>query len=216
MHIAITKDITIDIPKAGLLVALMHLAGAIGMATPLRDVFLLLTPLHLMATAALLLFHQERWTMRFIWFIVAVTVMTFFTEVAGVLTGFVFGAYDYGRILGLKLLGTPLLIGVLWFVLIYATISTMHRLKWSSSLKALIAGLIMVVMDVFIEPVAIALDFWQWEGDAIPLQNYVAWFVISFIIARVAFALNIPTSNKLAPYVLGAQFAFFVILGILL
>ena len=37
----------------------------------------------------------------------------------------------------------------------------------------------MVLLDIMIEPVAIELDFWQWEGGNIPLQNYLMWFIVA-------------------------------------
>jgi putative membrane protein len=30
----------------------------------------------------------------------------------------------------------------------------------------------MTALDYFVEPVAMALGFWHWENDVIPLQNY--------------------------------------------
>jgi uncharacterized membrane protein len=42
------------------------------------------------------------------------------------------------------------------------------------------AALLMVALDVLIEPVAVALDFWQWENAVIPIQNFVMWFANGF------------------------------------
>jgi putative membrane protein len=40
----------------------------------------------------------------------------------------------------------------------------------------------MTALDYFVEPVAMALGFWHWENDVIPLQNYMMWFITSLVI----------------------------------
>jgi putative membrane protein len=39
----------------------------------------------------------------------------------------------------------------------------------------------MTALDYFVEPVAMALGFWHWENDVIPLQNYDV-FITSLVI----------------------------------
>jgi putative membrane protein len=41
---------------------------------------------------------------------------------------------------------------------------------------------LMTALDYFVEPVAMALGFWHWENDVIPLQNYMMWFITSLVI----------------------------------
>ncbi|MGB0423984.1 MAG: carotenoid biosynthesis protein, partial [Flavobacteriales bacterium] len=48
---------------------------------------------------------------------------------------------------------------------------------WTS----LFSALAMTSLDFFIEPVAIQLDFWWWNETSIPLNNYLTWFVASFL-----------------------------------
>jgi putative membrane protein len=40
----------------------------------------------------------------------------------------------------------------------------------------------MVGVDVFIEPVAMANDFWSWKDDVVPMQNYLGWGILSFLL----------------------------------
>lgn len=60
---------------------------------------------------------------------------------------------------------------------------TQPRLWWQVSL---LTGLIAVVLDLFIDPVAVAAGYWVWfvEGTVyygIPLLNFVGWFVLMFL-----------------------------------
>jgi len=60
---------------------------------------------------------------------------------------------------------------------------TQPRLWWQ---VPLLTALIAVVMDLFIDPVAISAGYWVWlvQGTVyygIPLLNYVGWFVLMFL-----------------------------------
>ncbi len=60
---------------------------------------------------------------------------------------------------------------------------TQRRLWWQ---VPLITGVNAVVLDLFIDPVAVAAGYWVWfvQGTVyygIPLLNYVGWFVLMFL-----------------------------------
>ena len=50
--------------------------------------------------------------------------------------------------------------------------------KW---VLALLSSVLMVLIDMVIEPIAPELDFWKWENNVIPLSNYRDWFLIGII-----------------------------------
>ena len=61
------------------------------------------------------------------------------------------------------------------------------RLRWQAPL---LAGLIAVLLDLFIDPIAVAAGYWMWMAPAnvyyeIPLLNFVGWFVL-MVLAPVA------------------------------
>jgi uncharacterized membrane protein len=60
------------------------------------------------------------------------------------------------------------------------------------SAEAAVVGVIAMLYDAVLEPFATRVKgYWQWVGTgAVPLQNYVAWFLI----ASVLVALFAPTS----------------------
>ncbi len=110
---------------------------------------------------------------------------TWTIEAIGVNSGEIFGAYDYGNALGLKILDTPPIIGINWAILVLGTgywlILSSLKIK-NTILFSFLGAIIMTILDILIEPVAIKLDFWHWKTQTPPLQNYLAWFLISFLL----------------------------------
>jgi len=124
----------------------------------------------------------------------------------------IFGEYQYGAVLGFQVFEVPLIIGLNWFMLSYAIGAMVNR--YVRIAKPLIAAVLMVILDVIIEPVAVKLDYWSWVGDSIPLQNYLGWFVISLII-QFSFQQLLPqTHSKIAIPLILSQIGYFI--GILL
>lgn len=196
-----------------LLVA-MHMAGVIGLSIEsTREIFQLLTPFNLVATAAIVLHFEEFKNKTYFGFIFMCFAIGFGVEVAGVATGIIFGEYSYGPTLGYKLFDVPLLIGVNWIVLSYCTRMAAQRFLTQPLLIALLASAMMVVLDFFIEPVAIKYDFWAWSNESIPLQNYFAWFITSFIIQLIGFKIAPNLNNQLAIKLLVVEVLFFVALN---
>ncbi len=152
--------------------------------------------------------------------IVLIFSLTVALEILGVLTGKVFGEYQYGVALNLKLKDVPLVIGLNWVLLVFATKSTVHLLFKNHLqkvfLKNLVAGLLLVSIDFFIEPVAIILDYWQWNGGAIPLQNYIAWFLISQIAYLIIDYSKIEIRSKILSQLYLIMLCYFILLRYLL
>ena len=66
------------------------------------------------------------------------------------------------------------------------------KIYYKSTLKlALCVALLMVFFDLFMEPAAGMLDYWTWVDSRIPLQNYLAWFGLSFIFAIIGIGVNL-------------------------
>lgn len=189
---------------------LMYLAGLIGLNVPLTaSLFQILTPFNLVASLGLLLLFHTDFRPSF-WAYCAVTFSVgFLVEVAGVHTGAIFGEYAYGEVLGFKIVEVPIIIGTNWLMLTYLCGSVTDRLPVALAVKVLIAAGLMTLLDFVIEPVAVRLDFWQWQGGTIPLQNYLAWYGISAVLFFLYFKMPFQKKNGLAPLLLGLQFLFF-------
>lgn len=194
---------------------IFYTVGIVGLILPqTRDFFILLVPFNLLMNILLLLLYHGKITSRFIWPAVVIYLAGFFVEVVGVETGVIFGAYAYGPTLGPRIFHTPLMIGVNWLMLVYGSLVISSRFLDSRYFRVLIAAVLMVVYDFALEPAAIDLDMWDWGGP-VPFQNYIGWFVISFILAWFADITGmVNRSNKIAAPLFFIQLGFFVILDL--
>ncbi|AKD02764.1 carotenoid biosynthesis protein [Pontibacter korlensis] len=199
------------LPVAVAILVIFHGVGFWGFLFSGRpEYFQELTPMNLLLTNALLFAFHRHWSVAFILFAVLVSAVGYFSEVLGVHTGLLFGDYAYGAALGLKVWEVPLLIGLNWLMLVYTTghISNFIRLPWL--VKALLGALLMVLLDIFIEPVAMQFDFWSWSGADIPLSNFIGWFMIATGLHVYFQKAPMYKENKLAPYVFLVQLLFFI------
>ena len=200
-----------------LVITVFYAVGIIGMMIPaFRPAFQMLTPFHLLLSLGILfLFHRD-WNLGFLIFAAAAFLLGYGSEVMGVHTGFPFGNYSYGPVLGFQLFEVPLMIGVNWLLLVYMTGNLFKERVSNDLLAAALSASLMVLLDVAIEPVAVALDFWTWEGDIIPLSNFIGWFGVAFLIQLIYRKVVFDKSNAISFYLLLHMAAFFVLLNLLL
>jgi len=191
--------------------------GVAGLSIPFtRDLFQALIPLTLLMNLALLFIFHGKLTGAFWWKVGVIYLFGFFIEMIGTNTGVVFGEYAYGPSLGPKVLHTPLMIGVNWVMLVYASLVIMSRYFENRYFRVLMAAVLMVVYDFALEPAAVAFDMWSWGGP-VPLQNYIAWLVISFVLIYFADLTRlVNVKNKIAPSLFYIQFGFFITLDIIM
>lgn len=198
-------------------VLILHLVGIAGLYWEAsRPFFQLITPLHLVLVTGLLLVFHTGFNRHFLVFAFNAFAIGMVTEIVGVNTGLIFGEYHYGPVLGPKILGVPVMIGVNWFLMVYVTGGVWYRILENDILAALAGAVLMVAMDLSMEPVAIKLDFWQWETGGIPLSNYLSWFFIAFVIQMLYRKLTFPRDNKLNFFVFINLLLFFFVLAIIL
>jgi len=196
--------------------SLYYTVGVIGLSLEMtRNLFQSLIPFTILLSLYFLwLFHQNPGRKSYIAWLV-IFLAGYFVEVLGVNTGVIFGVYEYGNSLGFKLLETPLIIGANWLLLIYscyALVGILTRDKW---LGALAGSALMVLYDFALEPIAIKFDMWNWHLAPVPIQNYVAWFLVSFLFFMIFNLFIKKIENKIAPAVFIIQFMFFIILNVI-
>ena len=198
------------------MVLVYYAVGLTGLILPAtRELFIKLTPFSLLLSLGLLLLYHPSYQRRFWLSFVLIFLSGFLVEVAGVRTGLLFGTYQYGDTLGWKLFHTPLLIGVNWLMLVYCTGYIAGRFVESIYFRSIVAAALMVVYDFALEPAAIRLDMWSWEGGAVPLQNYLAWFFIAFGLNYLAGRMGIYQGhNKVATPLFFIQMVFFILLDV--
>lgn len=198
------------ISGAIIFLAIFHLVGLVGLhLDSTRPLFQSLVFFNLILSAAVLLAFHGSWNLRFGIFVFAVFWLGYLVEVVGVSTGAIFGDYQYGAALGPKVAGVPPLIGLNWLILVYCTGTIARRITpvlWSG---AAIGAALMVLLDVLIEPMAIRYDFWTWAGSHIPLLNYFAWYLISYLMLLGYYSLDDEPDNPIASPLYVIQVVFF-------
>jgi len=158
----------------------------------------------------LLMHHQTKYDAKTIIVFSFIYVAGLCIEIIGVKTGKVFGIYHYGSSLGPKIFGTPLIIGLNWLFLVYASASLVEKFKIPDLFKSFLSAALMVVYDIVTEQVAGTLDIWHWENQSIPLQNYVAWFGLALIFVITLKIFRIKTTNPVAFLLFISQFLLFL------
>ena len=140
-------------------------------------------------------------------------------EWLGVYSGWPFGTYFYAETLGIKVFQIPLIIGVNWLLLLHTSQEVITKFLESFSpkifkeinksqiskntissipqtiLKASLVAALMLLIDYLIEPHAAELDYWHWFNDVIPLNNYLAWLLISFCCSLILSLAKSPRSS---------------------
>lgn len=180
------------------------------------DLFTRMIPLTLLASITVLLAFHPKWEKRHVLVFALIALLGFLIEVAGVATGIVFGEYQYHYALGFKIFGTPPIIGINWLMLIYAVYGIFEFQQLPAWLKIFGGASLMVAYDIILEPVAIALNMWSWGGSEIPIQNYVAWFVISAVFLSIMYLTRIRVNNPISKHMFMVQMVFFMALNIYL
>ncbi|HMP29370.1 MAG TPA: carotenoid biosynthesis protein, partial [Saprospiraceae bacterium] len=84
----------------------------------------------------------------------------FIVEIIGVQSGLLFGTYYYGEVLGWKILDTPIVIGINWFLVTYAVNQLVDFLKLNKLGHSFVAASAITALDYLIEPDAIKLGMW--------------------------------------------------------
>lgn len=210
------KNISIENRWIGLLL-LFYFFGLLGMALPeYRDFFLPLTPLNLLLTLVVFYKVNNNFSGKFLVLSAAIFLIGFSVEAVGVATGVLFGSYEYGAPFGFKIFETPLMIGVNWLFLALSTYGIVQHFTKKAFLLILVPPLLMTGLDVLVEPIAIKLDFWSWENDVIPFQNYVMWFITSLAIHSIVYFFKPTINAKISFVILAVQVFFFGVLNLIL
>jgi putative membrane protein len=196
------------------LLILFYTIGAIGFMTPcLSSMFFQLTPIALLTTFFLmLLYHENRYNLKTIFLFVFIYLFGFIIEIIGVKTGVIFGSYSYGSGLGLKLWETPLIIGVNWLLLTYTTHSLVSKWNIVPFLRITLASGMMLIYDLILEQAAPFMDMWSFSNLEVPIQNYIIWFLLSFLFHTLLTLFKIDTRNKMASKIFIIQLLFFTVL----
>ncbi len=170
--------------------------------------------------AAFRILSDKKIRIRLLGWSILVIIGSFAIEWIGVKMGKIFGHYAYGETLQPIFLGVPMAIGFAWLCMLLTSTAVVQRIlpKFSNYhflLQAISISLLMVLFDLVMEPAAMKLGYWTWQDGSIPIQNFIAWFGISFIFALIALPMGL-FKTKLPAIVFHAYFAQLVYFGMVI
>jgi uncharacterized membrane protein len=126
-------------------------------------------------------------------FTLSATVSWIFEEI-GVSTGWVYGHYHYGNLLGPKLGLVPAIIPLAWFMMIYPSWVVASTLLGSSTRdpserilsRSIVASMVMTSWDTVMDPGMSRAGNWVWEAGGayfgVPVHNYAGWLATTFVV----------------------------------
>ncbi|RKR85340.1 putative membrane protein [Mucilaginibacter gracilis] len=196
------------------IIILFHIVGLVGFFIPaIQPLFLKIVPFHLLLMFAVVVYSHQVFNKKLVAFIAITFVLGFAAEWVGVHLHLIFGNYFYGKTLGLKLFDIPLMIGVNWFLLIYCTgVFMQYSGIKNLNLRVILGAVVLVLLDVLIEPIAIRFDYWHWAGLTAPGQNYLGWFILSGLMLGIFEAFKFSRQSSVGAVLLIAQYVFFALL----
>jgi putative membrane protein len=197
-----------------LVIILFHLVGLIGFAIPaVQPFFIKLVPWHILLMLVVILCSHRPMEGKFILFTLLIIISGLVLEWMGVHKNWIFGDYSYGQALGVQLDAIPITIGVNWFLLVYSAGVLMQLSRIRSAIMRIITGaIILVLLDLLIEPVAQHFNYWHWTNGIIPLKNYLGWFIVSVVMLFVFEQFKFKKQSIVAVVLLAVQFVFFAVL----
>ncbi|HPE75273.1 MAG TPA: carotenoid biosynthesis protein [Draconibacterium sp.] len=209
----IKNFLDLNFSKTAVFFVIFYLVGIAGIVIPFSfPLFVKLIPYALILSSVALVFYHKSFNTKTITVFISIYLTGFFVEVTGVNTGLIFGQYNYGESLGLKVFNTPLIIGLNWLLLVYLTASVLESSNTAVPVKIVISALLMLGYDLIIEQIAPLLNMWNWQSNLIPVKNYLSWFLLALVFHAAIQVFRIKTKNKLAPVILVCQVSFFLIL----
>lgn len=197
------------------IMAFFQICGLFGILFLDRELTLSLTPQNLLITTFCIIFIYPKKKKIFLFFIISFLI-GFSFEALGVNYGLIFGNYTYGNVLGYKIFGVPIMIGINWFFLSICCGGISDKVFNGTTSRLILGSLLMVLIDIMIEPLAPILDFWEFNGGTAPIQNYIGWFTIAFFIQYIYQKMTINFSPIFSILVFGTQMGFFILLMFLI
>jgi putative membrane protein len=192
------------------LIWLFSVSGMIGIQTDgYTDWFLSATPLNLFLSFTILVVNTKEFKPAYVIAFFIPFALGFITEALGVNYGLIFGTYEYGKNLGYKVWGVPIMICFNWALLTAITADIASYFTRSIWVKSFIGAALMTGLDVIIEVSAPRFDFWEFEGGIVPLQNYVGWLAIAFLAHLGYQYFKVKTNRKVSLHLFFSMLIFF-------
>ena len=176
---------------------IIHLSALIGVYLGYIQWFLSKTWAILFLIFLVLWDSLPKKNIKISWPIPAIFFIGFIGEWLGVKFGFLFGNYSYGVNLGMKLDDVPVIMGINWVILNLPVT------------KILVSSVLMVSLDVLLEPLAPQLGYWSFDTMVAPLSNYMGWLIYSILIQVLLELVQFKGHFIISLHILIIQLLFF-------
>lgn len=193
-------------------IIIFYFIGLIGFICPLTYKFFVRLTTPSLILMALVIFYNNNHKLKSYVVFITIFILGLLIEIYGVNTGKIFGNYKYNNALGLKVMNTPIIIGLNWLILVYSSNSLTRILFNNIIIRIILSSIIMVVYDLILEQASSFMKMWEWENNIIPFKNYISWFMVSIIFNFLLEIFKVDTNNNIARVVFGVQFIFFLVL----
>ncbi|MGY1618095.1 carotenoid biosynthesis protein [Geodermatophilus sp. SYSU D00691] len=127
--------------------------------------------------------------------LVVATALVF--EAVGLATGFPYGSYTYGDVLGPRLLGVPFLVPLAWLMMAWPSWVLAARLARRPAVRVPVAAGVFAAWDVVLDPQMVQAGYWTWAHpspglpgiDTVPLTNLGGWLLAGLVLMALLDAL---------------------------
>jgi putative membrane protein len=203
-------------PELRKFIPVYYLVGIIGFALPwTREIFKWMIPLNMVLWTILLGITDRSGWGKLVPVAAIIFICGFFVEVAGVNSGVLFGVYAYGNHMGPELWNTPLVIGLSWLTMLYLSMAVVQEVTMQPVYRTVLTAVLMVVYDFLLEPAAMWMNMWNWQGGKVPMMNYIIWFLVSLTLAALFPVFRLRIRNRLAKPLFIAQMVFFLLINVI-
>ena len=194
----------------------LYLFGLLWFNLPFtRELFISSIPLTLLLVTAIVFYFHKEWNLKTIMVFTSIAASAFILELIGVSAGIPFGNYQYDRGLGWMLYNTPLVIGLNWLFLVYASQAIASKFSNNRLLIVLLGASLMLCYDLILECVAPAMEMWHFTRSYPPMENFISWWVVGMIFQSIFVVSKINVVNNPARILFFIQMGFFGLIAIL-
>jgi len=111
-------------------------------------------------------------------------------EAIGLATGFPYGEYRYGDVLGPRLLGVPFLVPLAWLMMAWPSWVLAARLARRPLARVAVAAAVFAAWDVVLDPQMVQAGYWTWAHPrpglpgigTVPLTNLGGWLLAGLLL----------------------------------
>lgn len=126
-------------------------------------------------------------------------VIGYLAELAGVNTGFPFGAYHYTGLLQPQVAGVPLAVALAWGGMGLAAHAVAAAITAPGPARIAVGAVAMTAWDLFLDPQMLRMGLWVWHDPGpyrdVPLTNFAGWLLVSALI-MVLFERLLPEPGR--------------------